>query len=126
MENLYVSIQGSRFNDCVSKILSVANVPPQLSNVVTCWEAGLEIYSSVTQLGMDRIWRYFTNFAKLGQAHYSSVYARIIRVLELTRLGECSHGLCKFALNPTKYVNSPLKYGLHSYLLIFGCEIGGF
>ena len=57
MENLYVSIQGSKVDDCVSKIICCKCASSTVTcgagqNDITCWQ-GLEIYSSVTQLRMD-------------------------------------------------------------------------
>ena len=70
MENLYVSIQGSKVDDCVSKILCCKCASSTVTcgagqNDITCWQ-GLEIYSSVTQLRMDRIPRYFAKCQNWG------------------------------------------------------------
>ena len=74
MENLYVSIQGSKVDDCVSKIICCKCASSTVTcgagqNYITCWK-GLEIYPSVTQLRMDRIRRYFAKLWNWGTARH--------------------------------------------------------
>ena len=97
MENLYVSIQGSKVDDCVSKIICCKCASSTVTcgagqNDITCWQ-GLEIYSSVTQFRRARIRR---NSAKLQNWPNITSSVGITRVMDLVHRYEYSTFLVRW------------------------------